>query len=820
MQVSEEMYKRQYEYEIKSDTEAAAARLTELRNSAARGDLELPKTSRLISRMYSVVQGHLEQEQARVSRGFGAKVKGWLRSLPADVAAVIAIRECISTLTHHDKAVVLQTLAANIGKLWELELRIREAEAVNPLYMRKIHEQVKDNCTTNRQHIRKLYNVAYRRVMKHEIDSQLSQQDAIQLGKFGVAACIEAGLVVSTRTVAARGTLVQFHLSDEVLEFLTNYNDNDVRGIMDKQAGAMLCPPEDWTALHDGGYLTPRRKMISPLMSLQGIRKSERPRLRTEFTAERMPMVFEAGNYMQSQAFRIHEPTLRAMRRLWESGGGVLGVPDKSGPKRPECPVPEYWVKDGAPEEELRAFQEWKRKATAYYEELRTWRGKVRELGGFLKVSAACGDGPVWFPMYLDRRGRWYYRGSPNPQGSDLAKSVLHFAEKKPLGRDGVFWLKVAVANHFGYDKERFVDRARWTEQHWAAIERALDAPEDYPEVWGNDAPWCMFSAAWELRAALASGRPELYTTGIAVHMDATCSGLQHFSALLRDPVGGQYVNLIDEEKCGPKQDIYARVAANAQRAMQADLASNESGLAEMAAWWLKTGITRSMAKKPVMTYVYGATLLGTSSFIREYIENETDEEWPDPTQSYLYAQYAAQKLFQGIAATVPSAEYAMRWLRDVAKEQPSGRRMEWRAPTGFLVQHDYRKSNDKKVFIRSCGLQAVLVRELTDDTAPLQMQNAVAPNFVHALDASHLTLTALKMRDAGLSMVGIHDSFGTHACDVPALHRCTREAFRDIYQNKNILGEFLWDVQSVRDVPMRGTLDISQVLESEFFFC
>lgn len=220
------------------------------------------------------------------------------------------------------------------------------------------------------------------------------------------------------------------------------------------------------------------------------------------------------------------------------------------------------------------------------------------------------------------------------------------------------------------------------------------------------------------------------------------------------------------------------------------------------------------------MTYVYGATLRGTTGYVRDYVETELKVKWPDELLSYKYAQYVAQRLFDGIARTVPAAEYAMIWLRNIAKAQPRGKRMEWTTPTGFVVQHDYQQFNEKKVFLRSCGVTSVMVRQAIDDTNPLQMQNAIAPNFVHALDASHLTLTALRMHDAGLDMVGIHDSFGTHPCDVDEMHHNIRAAFVELYQGRNILGEFLWDVQSIGEPPMRGTLDINAVMDSEFFFC
>ena len=40
---------------------------------------------------------------------------------------------------------------------------------------------------------------------------------------------------------------------------------------------------------------------------------------------------------------------------------------------------------------------------------------------------------------------------------------------------------------------------------------------------------------------------PEDYECRVPVALDATCSGLQHYSAMFRDSVGGYYTNLIDD---------------------------------------------------------------------------------------------------------------------------------------------------------------------------------------------------------------------------------------------------------------------------------
>lgn len=813
----------QLKYEMEHDAAASAVRLEQLQQAALDGDVTLPKASRFIGRAYVAVKESMLEAQAVPRRGPGAKFGKWLRALDLDVAAVLAIRECITHLTghkHRAKPVTIQVLAGAIGKLFELEIRIKEAQAVNPVYMDKIHEQVKERRTSSKHHLAGVYGKAYEQVMKDHADSKLSATEVVQLGKFGVQACMDAGLVVHIATTGSKGKMYYYEMAEDVMEFLHDYGNHDVSGVLDTCAGMMQCPPDDWTSLVGGGYLSARRKQHAPLMSLRGIRKGERKRLREIFTAENMPLVFECANYLQSIPMELHKPTLDRIKRSWQLGGGDMGIPLRTSPPKPQCPFPETWNKAGAPQHELDVFSAWKRRATVWYDKKREWLAKVREIGGFIKTAQrSCGA--VWEPVFADTRGRWYYRGSPNPQGSDLAKATMHFHEKKPLGPRGLYWLKVAVANSFGFDKERFDKRAEWTDENWHLILAALPAPEDRAEAFGKDSPWCMYSAAYELAQALACDDPESYCTGVPVHMDATCSGLQHLSAILCDAVGGQYVNLFDHTFVGPKQDIYSKTATETLKAIQADLDDADEVVRMYAQIWLSTMIPRDMAKTPVMTYVYGATLRGTA----EFVQTKAEELWgaelfPEGVSGYRASMYLAKKLFKGIEATVPAAAELMRWLRAVAQRQPKGQRMEWPTITGFLVQHDYQGFDETRVELRSCGTRTALVREFNDTTLPLAMQNAIAPNFVHALDASHLTLVALAMKAAGLSMLAIHDSYGTHPCDVDRMHEIIREQFVFMYKDRDVLADFLWAVGAVGEVPPKGILDLLEVLKSEFFFC
>lgn len=811
----------QLQYEQSQDNEAAAERLAVMQKESAEGSLNLPRAQRYIARAYGAVRDSLEAALAIQTRGVGGKYKGWLRKVPLDVAAVLALRECISITMQRSirgKPCTIQALGIAIGQLYELEVRIADAEKVNPMYMKRVHDQAKENAIASQQHLRKLYSVAHKAVMKEGLETMLTQTEIIQLGKFGVQACLDAGVLVWERHNSHNRTISTYELAPEVQEFLSDYKEHDVQMILNKSAGAMRCVPDRWTNLSDGGYLSPRRKMGQPLMSLRGIRKSERARIREQFTEENMPRVFAVANYLQETPYEIHRPTVDCVIRQWTDGGGAKGIPTKNPPVKPAFPFGENWVKADAPSAEQEVFSKWKRSMSLYYTGLTNWRSKVREIGGFIKTTSAQ-QGKLYFPVFFDTRGRWYYRGYPNPQGSDIAKAGLHFAEKRALGERGLFWLKVHIANCYGYDKKRFAARAQWVDDNIANLIGGIQNPEDSALFQKADSPWCMYSAAYELAQALGSGDPASYKTGIIIHMDATCSGLQHFSAMARDPVGGSYVNLNDAGG-DEKQDIYARVGMNAMAVIAQECTSADENIAAMANWWFKVGIPRGMAKNPVMTYCYGATLRGVVEGVQVYLEDEMDVRFPDDVRPYDYAQYAAKKLFQGIAATVPAAENLMHWLRCVAKQVPKGKRMEWTTPIGFKVQHDYQDYTEHEVKLRSCNTTHAIVREFNEDTKPLQMASAISPNFVHALDATHLSMTVERMRGSRLHMAAIHDSFGTHPSDVDTLHVHVRDSFIDLYGNHNVMADFLWEVEGIGEVPMRGTLDLREVANSEFFFC
>ena len=201
-------------------------------------------------------------------------------------------------------------------------------------------------------------------------------------------------------------------------------------------------------------------------------------------------------------------------------------------------------------------------------------------------------------PMYL------------NPQGSSLAKGLLMFADGKPLGsEEAVGEFLIHGANCFGFDKHQCKSELIGYRHH-DDILACANSPID--NLWWAkqaDDPWCFLAWCNEYKGYVENGLD--HVSYIPIQKDGSCSGLQHFSAALRDPVGASAVNLTPSDM---PSDIYQTVIDKVIRKVQADTHTDN---AEIAAKWLQFGMTRKTAKRCTMTRVYGSDFIFCRSLFR-----------------------------------------------------------------------------------------------------------------------------------------------------------------------------------------------------------
>lgn len=75
----------------------------------------------------------------------------------------------------------------------------------------------------------------------------------------------------------------------------------------------------------------------------------------------------------------------------------------------------------------------------------------------------------LFFPHNMDFRGRVYpLHPHLNHMGSDMCRGLLRFAKSRPLGENGINWLKIHLGNLYGggVDKLALEDREKWAEDN------------------------------------------------------------------------------------------------------------------------------------------------------------------------------------------------------------------------------------------------------------------------------------------------------------------------------------------------------------------
>jgi DNA-directed RNA polymerase len=578
----------------------------------------------------------------------------------------------------------------------------------------------------------------------------------------------------------------------------------------------MVCPPRDWTNPFNGGYLTP--KLRQPMV------KTRNRGYLTELKEWDMPWVYASVNALQATEWAVNGPIYETIKHLWEVGSVLGGVPKRVEGDKPELPG-KTWAEDAEPApEQLHA---WKVEAAKAWEAYAKAESKRAQLVQKLYVAEKMLErGNRFHYVYnMDWRGRLYpVAASLSPQGDDISKSMLRFAQGFPLGNDGAYWLAVHTANSFGVDKVSFEERIQWVEDHTEDILAAGRDPLVHRWWAEADSPFVFLAACMEyarLADWVAGGNAqEDFPSSLPVAFDGACNGLQNFSAMLRDPVGGAATGLVPGER---PADIYSEVAKATQAIIDRDAADPESEHHLVAQRWVGK-MSRRLAKRNTMTVPYGVTRRG----MRDQLYKELEES--QAVHRSEDAGYLSACNYEAIGTVVVAARRAMDWLKEAAKVAASNELpVRWTTPAGFLAVQDYRQEEGDWVDFTVMGRRFKLLLPRTGDKLNTRKQAlGISPNYVHSLDAAHLMRTVLFCAQDGMTdFAMIHDSYGCHAGHATRLRDNLREAFVEQYSGpvlerlRDELAEQLPEELRVKlpPLPEMGTLDLELVRQSEYFF-
>lgn len=746
------------------------------------------------------------EESAGKGRGKRHAAIPLVRDMDPEVLAFHTLRHSLATVSTN---AALTPLCIRIGAAVIEEVKFSTYAEANERRYASLQRHLKKSSTGARKRA-----VANKVAENDGVEVSWTEDQKLQVGAWLVDTMLLSTTLFEVGVKPDGGrTRKILRATQEVLQWIAAGHDRS--SLMLPCRMPMVVQPQAWSTPEDGGYLTD----IGGRPEL--IKTRNRNYLQALADVD-MPAVYAAINAIQSVRWAINKGVLDVAQHCWDRGIQV----GSSMPMRDPEPLPSapFDLKDvrRIKAENYELYKDWAIKAAATYE--RNAKLAAKRMGTVEKLNLAAkfaGFDAIWFPHTLDFRGRVYpLPAHLHPQGDDLARGLLMFADGKPITRAGIWWLKVHIANCFGVDKVSMEERVAWVDRN---LEELMDSglePLDGGRRWMQaEDPWQALAACMELVGAVIQG-PD-YVSRLSIPMDGSCNGLQNFSAMLKDPVGGKATNLLPSDK---PADIYAEVSKVVAARVRRDA---EAGVAEAQLW--DGNISRKIVKQPVMTLPYGATKSG----MRGQIEQAAKKNLPGllpVQQSWGLSSYLAEVTYNAIGEVVVAARQAMDWLREAAKlaageDYP----VRWTTPMGLPVLQEYRQrlSRTKEVHIDGAmvKLELAAVGEKLDRR---RQATGISPNFIHSLDAAHMQRTVLIARDNGIKSLGlIHDSFGTLAADTDMLHACIREAFVQQY-SEDVLGRFAEDLRSqlppeavakLPPLPPMGTLDLDAVRESRYFF-
>lgn len=810
-----------------------------------------------------------------------------------DIAAAYLARCTVREVAFIAAKTIIDSISADVnqtelifriaGKL-EDQMRMTRFHEDYKYYFESLCSDMRERGVGNYRHKRKVLTHCHQKAIDNdkaagkEVREWIPwpKTDRVHIGLRLIDLFIHATGLVERQSVRAGGrTMYKIQITTLGEHFIKE--NKEVCQYLQPDYLPTIIPPDDWTTPWSGGFWSDELRRRRPLVNMKGHTRKEHSRLLRHADLDQ---VFDAVNLAQRTPWRINEFVLEQFEAEMRVTG--IGCPADTNEPAPASPHPlpergelsevQYQVmcdqiRANLTHDEQEELGVWKAANREWHHRRKSNMGRLLALYHCLTVAKKLALKERFYYVHkLDWRGRIYAVGTyVNPQGADAAKAVLEFADSTRLGRWGYWHLALHAAGVYGVDKVSLEDRLKWVHDHGQAIMDTWSDPAQTRDFWGAaDKPYLFLAACKELAEIwMMHGEQTLtivnrkdcewiaseYESRIPCSQDGSCNGLQHFSAMLRDPIGSMAVNLCEASELSLPNDIYGETAAVAARTMQKHLESGTvldgsdtkaatiEELQTMRNWLDVIGIDRKLCKRSTMIIPYGGQKGSCRADVTEVLSDKLDKRaklgepvpW-DAREAKVAAYLAHHYVWGALDVTVQAARKAMKFLSRIATiNNRSGRGFSWTTPVGFVVYQDYKNMDQVEVSTQIAGRMRVKYVEPSDETDVHKQRNGFPPNFVHSLDAAHLIKTVNAAADVGIEHFGlVHDSYAVPAGHCEAFHKCIREQFVDMYatdrlfklvqeqraQHPSLADEY----PSMADVEP-GAFDLEEVLNSPYFF-
>ncbi|SFV51988.1 Phage RNA polymerase [hydrothermal vent metagenome] len=646
----------------------------------------------------------------------------------------------------------------------------------------------------------------------------------------------------------------------------------------------MVIPPREWTTIDDGGYLHDDDLSLKYKLTIQKARTKEEKRFIRKQSKNISKDFLKAINILQATKYKIDQKVFKATQRyienelkktytllkerkketksqkkeldqkiekLYEKLNSIRDIyvgkvemlkefiQDKEELEERKEELKKARQKD---QKELKKeLKKLKKEKSLLTKEMQKKLQKLKTQQKILSVAEKYKEyDEIYFTYQADFRGRLYpVQALLNPQGESLSKALLTFSEKKELGKNGAFWLKVHGANCYGIDKVSFKERIEWVDTNEENIQRVAAAkdPFDDPFLQKADDVYKFLAFCYEFDEYLKD--KENFKSSLPIAIDGSNNGFQHIAALLRDTQGAKKVNVLPTDEDIPA-DIYKEVAQK----LKEILPDSTDGIIDDDISYIKEHIDRSFVKKGVMTDSYGAGTNTKAEQLQDFME-DNDLSIHIKSDLEKFSKFLAKYLEEAIDKVAPSSAKYKKWISYIAGivsalKQP----IVWHTPfINFLVRQVEYKYKEERIVTSFKGRKnSIQIRVYSDEIDPKEQKKGIAPNFIHSLDSTHMYMTLLSCFDKKIDAFAVvHDSFATHACDIETMQQVLKEEFIKLTKydvlthfQEEIANRYGFDIveklskkkvekshqiQDIKTLFVDKDFDIEKIKESRYFF-
>jgi hypothetical protein len=570
----------------------------------------------------------------------------------------------------------------------------------------------------------------------------------------------------------------------------------------------MAVPPQPWSGPDDGGYLGLPGKLLSCPDDEWGYRCSRI-----------QPVVLEAVNRLQQQAFRLDKEQVELVRILW----------------RQYHPVGELPSRDRMMEPKEVTFFETAEERQAWWAERFRWRkdvnqdpNRLRAVANIVVAERLIDDGtPIHFIHNMDLRGRIYPRGGTltYSQG-ELYRSWFTWDRRVPV-RGNELALAYAIGEYRGTGgspRER-LEAAIADRQLLAAIG---ERPEENLSLWADaKSPFRLVQAA---REWVAYCRDQSHTTGIVVGLDQKTSGFGHLACLMRDAEMAEMANVTGTRDF----DVYALVGERARELLLEAMEDPDTTDGQVTAmrWWLDHWPDRKLFKKAVMPMLYGRSYVSLNANVADWLAEKVGQyHTEEGYRVVMLAHVLSKRLWVACKETFPQVRNFTRWMgRYATRWIDRDADARWITPNGLVVDRYTRERGYQTYKLPIRGKRVTFTARDVGGLKKPHTWGGHCADLIHSMDAAFCQRAVAWY--PGREIVSIHDCFLTTIDQLWPMRDHLLNTYRDMYQQSwlEVIDAYQWDEKPVNradgldrksstKVPIVGTLEVERIGENPHLF-